>query len=398
MRISEDPPLHLTYCLNIHRGESWQENFDAIRNYACRVRDLVSPNAPFGLGMRLSHAAAATLGEDAALAAFRDVLESERMYVFTVNGFPYGKFHDGPVKEKVYQPDWRTSARRDYTNRLADILSKLLPEGKEGSISTVPCSFKPWILRSSDIDRIVRHLADCAAHLVQLTEQTGTEIHLGLEPEPGCYLETTEEAVRFFTEHLFVEGVRYLKQRIGRTGPEAEALMRKHVGVCFDTCHVAIQFEELEDALTAYQTEGIRISKIQLSAALEVINERSRIEALHPFVEPVYLHQVKGMTRHGSLRSWNDLPDALRDVKDRAEVERLRIHFHVPLCWDGSTRVGTTGSLLSPAFFDRLREGVSSHLEIETYTFDVLPDALQCGDVVESIVREYAWAMSRLKA
>ena len=396
MRISTQPPLHLAYCLNIHPGDTWEENFEAIRRHARAVRDRVAGGRPFGLGLRVGHTASSALEDPATREALVAFLAEERMYVFTINGFPYGRFHRGPVKEKVYQPDWRTSARRDYTNRLADLLSHLLPEGQDGSISTVPCSFKPWIIRAQDVERMVHHLSDCVAHLVSIEERTGREIHIGLEPEPGCYLESTEDAVRFFTEQLYLHGARRLQQRTGRPRPAAEALLRRHLGICLDTCHLAVQFEDLQASIKAFRADGIRISKLQLSAALQVLNDRSRIEALHPFVEPVYLHQVKAKTRHGALRSWNDLPEALHDVKDHPEYERLRIHFHVPLFWEGSTHLDTTAGGLDPAFFARLRDGITAHLEIETYTFDVLPPPLRSGDVVECLSREYAWVLARL--
>ena len=43
-----------------------------------------------------------------------------------------------------------------------------------------------------------------------------------------------------------------------------------------------------------------------------------------------------------------------------------------------------------------LRTGATSHVEIETYTFDVLPKALHPGDVVKSIAREYEWVQRHL--
>jgi hypothetical protein len=297
------------------------------------------------------------------------------MYGFTINGFPYGNFHKTRVKEAVYQPDWRTSERRDYTNRLADILVALLPHGVEGSISTVPVSYKPWMTGPADVEKAARMLLDCVKHLDHLHRETGKLIHLGLEPEPCCYLETTGEFITFYKALL-------------AQGPED--LVRRHLGVCLDTCHVAIPFEDLAAAIAEYRHEGIRISKIQLSAALEC-DGLSRA-ALKPFAEPVYFHQVKSRARDGSIGSWADLPDAL--AERGAEV--LRIHFHVPLFWEGSGALRSTSSSLTPAFWQLVREGVTSHLEIETYTFDVLPEALRQSNVNESIAREFKWVLSRL--
>ena len=393
MIIQEQPTLHLAYCQNIHPGETWDEHLAAIREKAVAVRDRTKVSRPFGLGLRMGNTALQQLLRPGRQAELKDALAEDNLYAFTINGFPYGKFHGASVKEKVYQPDWRTSSRRDYTQQLSDVLAGLLPEGTAGSISTVPGSFKPWILRPNDADRMVEKLMDCVDHLIRIEKRTGREIHLGLEPEPGCYLETTEDVVRFYKDHVLRSGARYLQRRSTCSAEEAESRIRRHLGICFDTCHIAIQFEDLRQSIDQLRAEGIRISKIQLSAALEVFNERSSVEALHPFVEPVYLHQVKARTTRGSLRAWNDLPDALHQIKDRREFDRFRVHFHVPLFWEGSSRLGSTVSCLDDAFLDAVKAGACEHLEIETYTFDVLPAALRCDDVVESISQEYEWVM-----
>ena len=397
MILRERPPVHLTYCLNVHPGESWNEVFGNVRDKACAVRDRLRTTGLFGLGLRLGQEAATQLQAPGVLEEFTAFLKQESLYVFTLNGFPYGGFHQQGLKERVYQPDWRTTARRDYTVQLVDLLAALLPDGQEGSISTVPGSFKPWIIRPGEEPRMVERLVECVAHLAALYERTGKLLHLGLEPEAGCTLETTAETISFFEARLLATGRAFLARRRGCPPEQAEAEIRRHLGVCFDTCHAAIQFEELEPALQAYRSAGIRISKVQLSAALEVHNERSQLEALRPFVEPVYLHQVKARTRMGTLRGWNDLPDALRDIHPRGEVERLRIHFHVPLYWHGDHLLGTTAAQLTPAFLKAACADPVTHLEIETYTFDVLPAALRAGDVVESVAREFDWALEHLR-
>ncbi|MFH0907525.1 MAG: metabolite traffic protein EboE [bacterium] len=375
MLIQQNPPLHLTYCMNVHAGETWADHLAAIRTHAVAVRGRVAADRRFGLGLRIGAKASEELADPRAVKYFRDLLAEHQLYGFTINGFPYGNFHTTRVKETVYRPDWRTSERRDYTNRLADILAALLPGGVEGSISTVPVSFKPWMAGTADVERATGMLLECVQHLDHLHRATGKLIHLGLEPEPCCTLETTDEFVGFY------------KALLAR-GPED--LVRRHIGVCLDTCHVAIQFEDLCDAIAKYRREGIRISKMQLSAALEC--DGSARDALKPFVEPVYFHQVKTRAGDGSIRSWTDLPDALAE----GAAGTLRVHFHVPLFWEGSGPLRSTAACLTPDFWQLVREGVSSHLEIETYTFDVLPDALRKSDVVESIAREFTWVLSRL--
>jgi len=395
MLIQNTPPLHLTYCLNIHRGETWGENFAAIREKTLAVRDKVAPGKEFGLGLRLSNKAAVALNSPEALQGVLEFFEENGLYAFTINGFPYGQFHAGRVKEKVYEPDWRMAERRDYTLALAHILARLLPEGVDGSISTVPCTFKSWVKTAEDVDAMVGHLTECATVLHKIREHSGKEIHLGLEPEPSCYLETTEETVRFFNGTLFPAGGEKLSAALGCSADDAEEIMRRHVGVCFDTCHVAIQFEDLAESLRQYEEAGIRISKVQVSAALRGPCNAASLEALAPFAEPVYLHQVKARSGSGEVWSWDDLPEALVELPSRKEMEELRVHYHVPLFVEEYGALSSTGNALRQEFFSQLRTGQTSHLEIETYTFDVLPEGMHPGDVAASIAAEYGWLMEK---
>ncbi len=398
MIVQHNPPLHLTYCLNIHPGESWGENFAAIREKTVEVKARVSADQWFGLGLRLSAQGAAELADEATREEAMDFFREHQLYPFSVNAFPYGRFHQGPVKENVYAPDWRMPERRDYTIQTADVLAAMLPEGIEGSISTVPCSFKPWVTTEEEKIAMVDNLAACVAYLSALHDDTGRMIHLGLEPEPDCFLETTNETVSFFENFLYRRGAEEVARILGLYRSDAEQLVRKHLGVCFDTCHVALQFEDLTESLRAYKSAGILISKVQLSAALRAKSDPDSWEALRSFVEPVYLHQVKGRTGAGTRFAWYDLPPALEELSDFPEVKDLRVHFHVPLFAAPTGLIGSTADTLTPEFFHELRGGVCSHLEIETYTFDVLPPEIHPGDLVKSIAREYSWVMERLGA
>ncbi len=397
MILQHRPPLHLTYCLNIHPGESWADNFAAIRDKAVAVKQRVAPDQWFGLGLRIAHHAAARLASDHALIdEARDFFAEHQLYPFTINGFPYGRFHQGPVKERVYQPDWRTPERRDYTIQLADIFTHFLPGEVDGSISTVPCSFKPWITSDDDKFVMARNFAAVVAYLAAIRDDTGQEIHLGIEPEPDCYLETTSETIDFFKDALLTVGVEEVARIMGCPRGQAETLLRRHLGVCFDTCHVSLQYEDLVESYRRYVSEGIRISKVQISAALRGASNSETWEALRAFDEPVYLHQVKGVTDAGAKIAWYDLPEMLQEVATFPEIEELRVHFHVPLFMSSSGPLSSTASELTPDFFHELRTGSCSHLEIETYTFDVLPAEFTPGDVVKSIAREYSWVLSRL--
>ena len=397
MIIQHNPPLHLTYCMNIHPGESWADQLAALNEKTHMVAKFVAHEEWFGLGLRLGGQAVNDLADDPDLRrAALDSFHEHRLYPFTVNAFPYGRFHSGPVKEQVYAPDWRMTERRNYTFDVCDILAEWLPEGIDGSISTVPGSYKEWIREPDAINAMAHNIASVAAYLAAVRDDTGKEIHLGLEPEPDCFLETTDEAINFFKTVLWTEGVQEVKRIRKCYTSEAEAIVRRHIGICFDTCHVALQYEDPAESLKKYQAEGIRISKVQLSAALSARNTPEAREALRSFVEPVYLHQAKALLKDGSVQSWPDLAPALDDSAELAEIEELRVHFHVPLFFKGTETLQSTFDTLTPEFFALLKKGATSHVEIETYTFDVLPAEIRPPDVVKSIAREFQWVREHL--
>jgi hypothetical protein len=406
MKLRDQPPLHLTYCLNVHPGEEWTENLAAIKTHTLAIRNRIAPATPFGLGLRLSRKAAETLHQAGPLADFRNFMSHEGLYAFTINGFPYGTFHGTPVKTTVYHPDWSTRERLDYTLLLADILSKLLPDGVDGSISTVPLGYGLGFPRHGTQDTghgtlFPVHLAEGAAGLHAIRAKTGREIHLGLEPEPDCLLETTDDMIRFFEGPLLEQGIPHLVSRLSCTRKDAETILRRHIGICFDTCHLALQFETLADSLTRLIDKGIRISKIQLSSALEVAPTQAARQRLLEFQDPVYLHQVKGIktyppelvTHHSSpLTSFPDLPVALASpLSPDALAQLWRIHFHLPLYFEGDGIVNSTAETLDARFWKTVSTAPVSHLEIETYTFHCLPTALQAGGIESSIAREYDW-------
>lgn len=389
MRIQSQPPLHLTYCLNVHPGERWDENLAAIRGAAESVHQRVAPGRPFGLGLRLGGQAAGELSQPGRIEELKQYLDDHHLYVFTINGFPWGQFHDEHVKDHVYKPDWRTRERLTYTLQLADHLARLLPDGVTGSISTLPGAYRPALKFEGDTGAIVNRMLDAVHHLHGIHLREGKLIQLAVEPEPGCAIETTDEFILFVTRRLLPAA--------DTRGISEEAVLR-HFGLCLDTCHAAIQFEDLIASIEKCREEGIQIAKIQLSAALKTDGSASAAAALRPFAEPIYLHQVRARTRDGAFASWVDLENALREWPDRDDLEEARIHFHVPLFWPGSDTLRTTADALTPEFFDTVRTGATEHLEIETYTYGVLPPELRPADVVDGISREFHWVMERVRA
>ncbi len=377
MQLQHTPPLHLTYCLNVHPAETWPETRHVIATHAADVRRRVCPEQPFGLGLRISNAASLELSQPSALADLQHLLAEQQCYAFTVNGFPFGQFHNAAVKADVYAPDWRSDARREYTCRLADILAAILPEGVAGSISTVPVSYARWLETAADAQAAAEQLAQTAEHLQRLEAETGRYIVLALEPEPDCTAGTTDEVVAFFGNVLLP----------GRD----ETALRRHVGACVDTAHCAVEFERPADAIDKLSRAGVAVAKVQLSAALEAPATPEALQRLEEFAEAVYLHQVRVRMPHGELRRFADLPLALASQAARRAESLWRIHFHVPLFWPGDATLRSTRPLLDNDLAGLLRAGCCPHAEIETYTFGVLPPSLWSGDPAAGIAEEFAW-------
>ncbi len=395
MRLDGEARLgHLTYCTNIHAGESWAEVREALRRHLPEVKATLAPAQPMGVGLRLSAAAARSLEDPAAFAELRGLLDGGGFYVFTINGFPYGAFHGERVKEGAYRPDWSDAARLRYTNALAELLAALLPDDMAGSISTVPGTFKPWAAGREQ--RIVDNIVGHVAHLVDVEQRTGKTIVLALEPEPCCLLETIAETVAFFENSLLARpAVERLAALTGLTTAAAQDALHRHLGVCYDVCHAAVEFEEPGASIAALRSAGIQIAKLQLSAALKIPRvEPATVEQLRPFDEPVYLHQVVARRPDGLTR-YLDLNDAFADAQ-RAQGAEWRIHFHVPIFLGALERFSTTQDFLSEILTLHRNDPVCDQLEVETYTWDVLPEQHRNVGVGAAIARELSWVRDQL--
>jgi hypothetical protein len=379
--------IHLAYCTNVHRGETWAETFAALEQHVLPVRRRVAPGQPYAIGLRLSQRAAVELADRATLLEFQRWLAANDCYVFTINGFPYGSFHGTRVKEQVYAPDWSTSERIEYTNQLFALLAELLPPGVAGSVSTVPGSFKGFIAAEPARQAaIFKNLTTCGRAIAALAARTGRDLHLGLEPEPLCQIETSEETVKFFADW-----------RAGDPAVDGEGL-RQYVGVNYDCCHLAVEFETAGVALNRIAAAGLRLSKLHLSSALRVRPDAVGRAALAAFIEPVYLHQVVvGSAGNQAVRRrFVDLPDALADATPSAADDEWRIHFHVPLhAAPGAPFADTRDHLVGALDWLKTHRGACAHLEMETYTWEVLPRALRLP-IEDQLVQEYAWTIGAL--
>jgi len=376
---------HLAYCTNIHRGENWRQTLESLQKYTLAVRRRVCAHGPFAIGLRLGSRAATELANRKTLLEFKRWLERNNCYIFSVNGFPYGRFHGAPVKENVYLPDWTSPERLAYTNLLFDLLAELVPDGVEGSVSTLPGSFKEFINNAGHAKLIRKNLWRCVEHISRLSERTGKKFHLGLEPEPLCFLENSRETIAFFEQ---------MRSEYGN-----DPRLDEFLGVNYDCCHFAVEYEEPQKALKALQKAGIRISKIHLSSALKTLATAEARAALKKFTDEVYLHQVIARSPRGKLEYFRDLPEALsgKSGSKNKGLPEWRIHFHVPLHAPAIPPFQNTNDhLLGALDWLAKNPGACSHLEMETYTWEVLPPPLKSRSVVRQLAAEYDWTLARL--
>lgn len=376
--------VHAAYCTNVHGGEDLETIVGQLDRYALPVREHLGSDL-LGLGLWLSAPVARELADDPGLVdRLRGALSARGLEVVTLNGFPYRGFQEPVVKHRVYSPDWTDSRRLDYTLDLAAILARLLPDDIEGgSISTLPLGWRdPWTdemhaFALGQLDRL-------ATGLHALRERTGRSVRVGFEPEPGCVVETTEQAVDRLAE-----------------------LDHDVLGVCLDLCHLAVQFEDADASVAALTRAAIPVVKAQVSAALhaEHPHDPATRAVLERFDEERFLHQVRERRAAGGLRSRDDLGDALRGSGALTAVEDAddpwRVHFHVPVGSAPEPPLAATTADLRRSL-EVLVGGaspVTTHLEVETYTWTVLPERARPGDdaaLAHSIAGELAWLRDTL--
>lgn len=407
MKITKNNNFHLTYCSNIHPGESWLEVFANLEKYILELKSRLSPTEPFGIGLRLADVAAKELLESNNLAQFQTWLTQQDLYVFTLNGFPYGGFHRQVVKDQVYAPDWSTQERVDYTLNLVNILASLLPQGLDGGISTLPLSYKPWWVKDqATFETVLKksclNIASVVVEMIRIREETGKILHIDLEPEPDGLIENTSEVIDFYQNCLLPIGGNYLSEELNIEQDLAEKKLLEHVRVCYDTCHFSVEYEEPQSVFARLQSAGIKIGKIQISAAIKVkipadVEKRSLIvERLLPFAESTYLHQVIERRSDGTLHHYPDLIAALPHL-EQSLAEEWRTHFHVPIFIHDYQILQSTQDDIATVLHLLQTNNACSHLEIETYTWDVLPSEMKI-DLATSIQREYEWVLKEFAA
>lgn len=374
----------LAYCTNVHRGEGWIETFSNLQTHTLKVRQQICPSKPYTVGLRLGHSAANELGQEKNLKAFRTWLEKENCTVSGINGFPYGPFHGQSVKESVFLPDWSNPARLEYTQKLFELLAALNPPNQQGTVSTLPAIFKKFNRSKSQIDEAQKNILSCADYLARLRDRTGVTLSLALEPEPLGFFENTKQTIDFFDQ-----------LRIKETSP---GLVDSFLGVCYDTCHFALQYEDAAQSIEKLNSNGAPILKYHLSSALKLTPTDAALERLVAMQEPIYLHQCIGKASNGDLIYFKDIPEALVDVHALKKFNELRVHFHLPLhSMPIEKDFSNTTDFLKKVLGVIMRQpGRARELEIETYTWEVLPAPLRSMEVTDQVVAEYRWVLNEL--
>jgi hypothetical protein len=379
----------LGYCSNIHPGEIWDEHFTELQKYLPEIKKQVCPEKSFGFGLRIANLASIELcNQPEKIKALKDWLSKEDLFVYTLNGFPFGGFHHAKVKDEVHKPDWTSIERLEYTKRLADILVEIMPNDlSKAGISTSPLSYTFW-WKANEMPEAFRRstnqIVELALYLHDLKAKTGKSIHLDIEPEPDGLLGNHQDFIRWYEEDLLGNHVKL------------EAILREHIQICFDVCHYGVSFDNIENALNELKSKGIGVGKIQISSALKVdlsTNFEQGIAALTPYQEPIYLHQVRAIQHSNQLVSFKDLDVALEEIDPT--YKEARVHFHVPIFLESFGRVESTQHEINKCLAYQKLHRISDQMEIETYTWGVLPKEFQ-KPMEESIAREINWVLRQL--
>ncbi len=389
---------HLTYSTLVHPGDDWEQMWQSLTTYVPKVKARIAGNRRFGVSLRLSANSARTLaGSAAEREKLKRFLGDNNMYLYTVNAFPYGAFKGTLVKEQVYEPDWRSEERTRYTIDVADVLADVCTPDIAPSIQSAPLGFKPRVTGDDVVASYTERVLRVVAHLVALEARTGRTVQLALEPEPFCFLETTDETVDYFTGHLYSGAAAEELARLAQMPiADAHGALRRHLGVVFDICHQAVEYEDIAASLQKLVDAGIPIFKLQEAAALHVPEvTQAAVDTLKRYAKTIYLTQTMER-RDGRINRFLNLDDAIAAFEKAPGPREWRVHIHVPVFLDDLGPFRTTRFAIADALRFHKAKPLSRQLEIETYTWDMLPENLKTGDIVDYICREIEWVRGKL--
>lgn len=389
---------HLTYSTLVHPGDTWPEMKNSLVTFVPEVKKRFSPDAPMGVSLRLANASVEELlAKPEERTWLKKFLEENNLYIFTVNAFPYGPFKGEIVKERVYEPDWTTEARTKYTMHIADILAEVTSQPVEPTIQTAPLAYRPKANTPEFLANFNENIYRVIAHLMNLEKRTGRRVKLAVEPEPYCFLETIPETVQWFNEKIYsLAAAERIAKLSGEPLSEVFGATRRYLGVVLDICHQSVAFESIADDIDQLSQAGIPIFKLQEAAALRVDQVDAEIVTeLKKYTGTIYLSQTTEL-RNGVITRYLNLEDAIAAWESDPGPREWRTHFHVPVFLQDLGPFQTTRSGIDDALRIHARTPLSTHLEIETYTWDVLPEHLKTGDITEYVVRELEYVRNEL--
>jgi hypothetical protein len=389
---------HLTYSTLVHPADDWEQLYNSLVTYLPRVKERIAGNKAFGVCLRLSAKTAATLaGSAAERDKLKKFLADNNMYVYTVNAFVYGHFKGDLVKEQVYEPDWRSEERTGYTINVADVLADVGAPGMALSIQSAPLGFKPRVTGDDVVKSYTDHVLRVVAHLIALQARTGRTVQLALEPEPYCFLETTDETIDYFTKHLYSgAAVEKLAKLAHIPISEANEALRRHLGIVYDICHQAVEYENISESLQKLVDAGIPVFKLQEAAALHIPEvTQPVVDTLKRYAKTIYLTQTLEK-KDGKITKFLNVDDAISAFEKNPGPREWRTHIHVPVFLDDLGQFRTTRFAIEDALRFHKSKPLSPHLEVETYTWDMLPESLKSGDIVDYICRELEWVRGQL--
>ncbi|MES2520790.1 MAG: metabolite traffic protein EboE, partial [Bacteroidota bacterium] len=319
----QTPFGQLTYCSNIHTGEDWQHHFSVLQENIPLIKKNICPDKPFGIGLRLANQASIDLSEPQNLQNFQQWLTDNDCYVFTMNGFPYGGFHDVVVKDNVHAPDWTSTERVDYTIRMFRLLAQILPNQlTEGGISTSPLSYRFWWKDEQSLANAVQiatqNMLLVVDELVKIAEETGKILHLDIEPEPDGILENSVEFIDWYQNVLIPSAIEHFAKK-SISAKSAQEIINTHIQLCYDICHFGVSYEEPQPAIDQLNSLGIKVGKIQISSAIKVdftTDAAAKLKAIAQYDEPTYLHQVVALRADGKFDKYPDLKQAIDSFED----------------------------------------------------------------------------------
>jgi hypothetical protein len=391
---------HLTYSTLVHPGDTWEQMRSSLEEFVPQIKKRLGAPGKFGVSLRISGSSAKTLSESAdERSSLKAFLDENGLYVFTINAFPFGPFKGQRVMEQVYEPDWTSQQRIEYTKSIADILVEITDADVSPSIQTAPLAFAPNVSDENYIAKFTTGVFEVISHLYHLEHKTGRRVKLSIEPEPACYLETTDETVEFFKRRIYSEvGIKELARVAGIPISEAEGAARRYLGIVFDIGHQAVGFEDIPASLAKLVAAGIPIFKLQEAAALWVEKlSVEKVPELRRFTDTIYLSQTSLKTASGIVKYLN-LGEALDAFEANPEPAEMRTHFHVPVFLEEIGPFKTTRFAVQQALSMHKDQPLSDHLEIETYTWDVLPEELKTGDIVDYVTRELEFVLGELRS